>query len=72
MKFVFGKPTDEPFDRETEISILTSMISRNQPTAVIGVRRIGKTSIILKTIKNIERPKIYINAEEFVEGRVSI
>jgi len=69
MKFVFGKPTDEPFDRETEINILTSMILRNQPTAVIGVRRIGKTSIILKTIKNIERPKIYINAEEFVEGK---
>ena len=45
------------------------MILRNQPTAVIGVRRIGKTSIILKTIKNIERTKIYINAEEFVKGK---
>lgn len=69
MKFVFGKPTDEPFDREAEINTLTSMISRNQPTAVIGVRRIGKTSVILKAMKSVERPKIYINAEEFVEGK---
>ncbi|MFP3261092.1 MAG: ATP-binding protein [Sulfolobus sp.] len=58
MKFVFGKPTDEPFDRETEINILTSMILRNQPTAVMRVRRIGKTSIILKTIKNIDRSRL--------------
>jgi len=69
MKFVFGKPIDEPFDREEEIKTLENMIKRKQPTAVIGVRRIGKTSVILKTLKTINIPKVYITAEDFVEGK---
>lgn len=69
MKFVFGKPIDEPFDREREIESLLTMIKRRQPVAVIGVRRIGKTSIILKALKEINNPKVYISAEEFVEGK---
>lgn len=69
MKFVFGKPIDEPFDRESEINELSNMIKRGQPTAVIGVRRIGKTSIILKTLKDIEIPNVYISTEDFIEGK---
>jgi len=65
----FGKPTDEPFDREEEVKTLLDMIERKQPTAVIGVRRIGKTSVILKTLKNVNLPKVYISAEDFVEGK---
>lgn len=69
MKFIFGKPTDEPFDRENEVRLLTDLINRKQPTAIIGIRRIGKTSIILKTLKNISLPKIYITTEDFVNGK---
>lgn len=69
MKFVFGKPVDEPFDREGEIGELRSMIVRSQPTALIGVRRIGKTSVILKTLKPVSTPKVYLSVEQYVEGR---
>ena len=69
MKFIFGKPTDEPFDREEEIKTLLDMIERKQPVAVIGVRRIGKTSVILKTLKAVNLPKVYISAEDYVEGK---
>ncbi|AWR95277.1 AAA family ATPase [Acidianus brierleyi] len=69
MKFIFGRPIDEPFDREEEIKALNELISRNQPTAVLGIRRIGKTSIILNVLKNQNIPKIYINVEDFIEGK---
>ncbi|BCU67024.1 ATPase [Sulfolobales archaeon HS-7] len=69
MKFLFGMPTDEPYDREEEIKTLTEMIRRKQPTVIVGVRRIGKTSIILKSVKNMESPKIFLSAKEFVEGK---
>ncbi len=69
MKFTFGRPIDEPFDREDEIKALNGLISRNQPTAVLGIRRIGKTSIILNVLKNQNIPRIYINVEDFIEGK---
>lgn len=69
MKFIFGKPTDDPFDRENEVSSLMEMIRRRQPTAVVGVRRIGKTSVILRSLKEIDIPKVYISLEDFVEGK---
>jgi|ECHnycMinimDraft_1075156.scaffolds.fasta_scaffold06903_1 AAA+ ATPase superfamily predicted ATPase len=69
MKFVFGKPVDEPFDREEEVGKLRTLILRGQSTSVIGVRRIGKTSILLKTLKEINLPKVYVNVEVFTEGK---
>ncbi|QXJ28448.1 AAA family ATPase [Saccharolobus shibatae] len=69
VKFIFGKPVDEPFDRESEIRQLVEMANRRQPTAIIGVRRIGKTSVILKGLKMIETPKVYLSAEDFLEGK---
>ncbi|ACR40975.1 ATP-binding protein [Saccharolobus islandicus] len=62
IKFIFGKPVDEPFDRENEIRQLVEMANRRQPTAIIGVRRIGKTSVILKGLKMVETPKVYLSA----------
>ncbi|QGA53666.1 ATP-binding protein [Sulfolobus sp. E5-1-F] len=69
MKFIFGKPVDEPFDRENEVKQLVEMMNRRQPVAIIGVRRIGKTSVILKSLKIIETPKVYISVEDFIEGK---
>lgn len=69
MKFVFGKPVEEPYDREKEVNELTEMIKRGQPTAVLGVRRIGKTSVVLKSLKNVDRPKVYVSTEDFIEGK---
>jgi AAA+ ATPase superfamily predicted ATPase len=69
MHFIFGKPIDEPFDREEEIETLTKLILRLQPTSIIGLRRVGKTSIILKVLKEVKYPKVYISVEDFVKGK---
>jgi AAA+ ATPase superfamily predicted ATPase len=69
MKFIFGKPTEEPYDREREINELLTLIYRKQPVIIIGSRRIGKTSILLKVISNLDKPKVYISTEDFVEGK---
>jgi len=69
MKFIFGKPTDNPFDREEEIRTLLTLINRKQPVSVIGSRRVGKTSILLKVMSSISTPHVYISAEDFVEGK---
>ncbi len=55
MRFIFGKPTENPYGREKEIDILLRLINRNQPTALIGVRRIGKTSILLTALSRINQ-----------------
>ena len=39
MKFIFGKPTDNPFDREEEIRTLLTLINRKQPVSVMRSRR---------------------------------
>ena len=69
MKFIFGKPTDDPFDREEEIRTLLNLINRKQPVSVIGTRRVGKTSILLKVLSSLNTPHIYISAEDFIEGK---
>lgn len=69
MQFVFGKPVEEPFDREQEINTLTKLILRLQPISIIGMRRVGKTSIILKVLKEVKYPKVYISVEDFVQGK---
>ncbi|MEM0173042.1 MAG: ATP-binding protein [Sulfolobaceae archaeon] len=69
IKFVFGKPTEEPYDREKEINELVTLIRRKQSVILIGSRRIGKTSILLKVLSSLNTPKVYISAEDFVEGK---
>jgi AAA+ ATPase superfamily predicted ATPase len=69
MKFIFGKPTDNPFDREEEIRTLLTLINRKQPVSVIRSRRVGKTSILLKVMYSISNPHVYMSAEDFVEGK---
>ncbi|PSO06749.1 hypothetical protein B9Q04_14445 [Candidatus Marsarchaeota G2 archaeon BE_D] len=45
------------------------MLLRGQSIAVIGVRRIGKTSVLLKTLKLTSGPRVYVSAEGYVEGK---
>jgi len=69
MKFVFGKPINEPFNKKEEIKTAQEVMKRKQLAAVVRVIRIGKTSVILKTLKTVNIPKVYISAENFVEGK---
>ncbi|EZQ11388.1 ATPase [Candidatus Acidianus copahuensis] len=68
MWFIYGPPTDTPFGREDDIRKVTLYMRRGQPLSLIGPRRIGKTSILLASIKQLNYPSVIVNAEEFVEN----
>ncbi|BCS93785.1 AAA family ATPase [Metallosphaera javensis (ex Sakai et al. 2022)] len=68
MWFLYGPPTSNPFGRENEVNSLLALMKNGQPVGLIGPRRIGKTSIILASLKKVPLPYAYISAEEFVRG----
>jgi len=64
LPFKVGKPVEEEYfiDRENEIKELKRHIKSMSNTCVLGMRRMGKTSILFKVIKEIDDPiPIYVN-----------
>lgn len=57
------------FDREDELSRIIDYVSRlNVPiTIVLGLRRVGKSSLILVALKELNMPAIYIDLRKFEE-----
>ena len=69
--FVYGLPTDRPFGRESEVSTVVRLLREGQPVGLLGPRRIGKTSILLASLKASGLPYVLLSAEEFVRGERS-
>ncbi|MCY0860923.1 MAG: ATP-binding protein [Metallosphaera prunae] len=67
--FVYGVPTTNPFGREREIGILSNFLRSGQPVGLMGVRRVGKTSLLLASLRQSSLPYIYLSAEEFTSGK---
>lgn len=64
LPFKVGKPVEDEYfiDREKEIKELIKHIKSMSNTCLLGMRRMGKTSILLKTVKEINDPiPVYIN-----------
>jgi len=64
LPFKVGKPVEDEYfiDRENEIKELNKHISSMSNTCLLGMRRMGKTSILFKIIKEINDPiPVYVN-----------
>ena len=64
LPFKVGKPVKEEYfiDRENEIKELIRHIKSMSNTCLLGMRRMGKTSILFKIVKEIDDPiPIYVN-----------
>ena len=73
MKFIFGREldTDEIYDRKDEINSIIKSCNIRQPLAIIGYRRVGKSSI-LNAAKSILEKQDMIVIKFNVEGISSI
>ncbi|WMT50563.1 MAG: ATP-binding protein [Ferroplasma sp.] len=73
MKFIFGREldTDEIYDRKDEINSIIKSCNIRQPLAIIGYRRMGKSSI-LNAAKTILEKQDMIVIKFNVEGISSI
>jgi hypothetical protein len=50
--FVYGAPDPTgPFARESEVSTVARLLREGQPVGLLGPRRIGKTSILLASLR---------------------
>lgn len=54
---------DELFDREAELEELRSALRERRVVALLGVRRVGKTSLAKATTWNL--PRVYVDVREF-------
>lgn len=73
VKFIFGRELvseDELFNREVELDIVVKSCSLRQPLAVIGYRRIGKSSLL--NIAKLRLEHNFIVAKFSVEGVSSL
>ena len=63
--FKFGSVVDEPYfiDRQAEIRRIKSILSSENHLIIISPRRFGKTSLILKVIKEIKRPDVLLDLQ---------
>lgn len=68
MWFLYGPPTPNPYGRDKEISELVNFMRNGQPVALVGPRRIGKTSILLASLQRSSLPHVLISVEEFLKG----
>ena len=62
--FKIGKPVEDEYfiNRETELRELIKQIKAMSNVCLLGLRRMGKTSILLKIVKRINDPiPIYVN-----------
>lgn len=51
---------EELFDREEEIKLLTNAVA-TPLTLLLGVRRVGKTSLLKSFLNSLEVPYIYLD-----------
>ncbi|MCF8296164.1 MAG: ATP-binding protein [Melioribacteraceae bacterium] len=63
--FKFGSIVDEPYftNRSEEIKKVKSILSSDNHLIIISPRRFGKTSLISKVIKEIDRPAIFLDLQ---------
>jgi len=64
LPFKVGKPVEDEYfiDRESEIKELIRHIKSMSNTCLLGMRRMGKTSILFKIVKMVDDPiPIYVN-----------
>ncbi len=59
----------ELFDRDSELSRLIDYVGRlGMPiTLVLGLRRVGKSSLILVALRELSLPHIYVDLRKFEE-----
>jgi AAA+ ATPase superfamily predicted ATPase len=51
----------ELFDREEEIKELKESVARSPLTLLLGIRRIGKTSVLKVALNELEVPYVYLD-----------
>lgn len=63
--FKFGSVVDEPYftDRINELAYIKHSMDSANHIVLISPRRFGKTSLVKKAIKEINRPSIFINLQ---------
>lgn len=63
--FKFGSIVDEPYftDRINELAYIKHSMNSANHIVLISPRRFGKTSLVKKAIKEINRPSIFINLQ---------
>lgn len=63
--FKFGSVVDEPYftDRVNELAYIKHSMNSANHIVLISPRRFGKTSLVKKAIKEINRPSIFINLQ---------
>ena len=61
-----------PFDRYSELNKLINYVGRLGIliTLVLGLRRVGKSSLILVALRELGLPHIYIDLRKFEEARL--
>ncbi|MEM1608228.1 MAG: ATP-binding protein [Ignisphaera sp.] len=66
----FERPVERPeelFDREKEFEDLRRRVASHAITVVVGVRRVGKTSLVRAS--TFDLPRIYLDVRKFEESR---
>lgn len=63
--FKFGTIVDEPYfiDRKNEIRKVTSVLCSSNHLIIISPRRFGKSSLIFKTVRSLNRPVIAVDMQ---------
>ncbi len=63
--FKFGTIVDEPYfiNRKKEIAKVLSLLGSENHLVVISPRRFGKSSLIFKTVKMVNRPVIAVDMQ---------
>ncbi len=74
MKFIFGREILDPsefYDRDEELKVLINSFKIKQPIAVIGYRRMGKSSLVNVALKLIDNEDV-VTVKVSLEGVRSI
>ena len=66
--FKYGSVVEEPYftDRVEELKTIKQFLNSPNHLILIGPRRFGKTSLILKAIKEINRSYVFVNIQKAV------
>ena len=69
--FKFGSVVDDDFftDRINELSYIKGIMNSENHLILISPRRYGKSSLVLKCVKQISRPYIMLNLQTIPEGK---
>lgn len=63
--FKFGSVVDEPYftDRVDELQQIKNLLQSQNHLILISPRRYGKTSLVLKAVKTMERPYVFLDLQ---------